>query len=153
MSRAKGTFTYSANLEPAIKAPIDARTLVNSYEDLTKTTTWLDAYNNIWVYVGMIVGCKDRLGEVFQLTDEDYTQEKNWVSIGKNNVEERLTAIENTLLQLQNKISGVGDTTETIDTLPEIINFLKDYKNTETLKEEVQIDAEAITDEQFNDVF
>lgn len=82
--------------------------------------------------------------------DDTYT----WVSISVAlDIEERLTKIENTLVSIQALLAGTNDTTEDIDTLPEIVNFLKDYKNTETLKEEVQIDAESTSEETFNDVF
>ena len=40
MSRSKGTFNFAANFEGLLKAPIDARQLVNTYADLTNSTTW-----------------------------------------------------------------------------------------------------------------
>ncbi|UVX33475.1 MAG: hypothetical protein [Bacteriophage sp.] len=40
--RDRGTFNFSGNLEVKKDAPLEARSLVNSYADLVKPETWTD---------------------------------------------------------------------------------------------------------------
>mgnify|MGYP000353336734 FL=1 len=40
--RDRGTFNFSGNLEVKKDAPLEARSLVNSYADLVKLETWTD---------------------------------------------------------------------------------------------------------------
>lgn len=54
MSRSKGTFNFAANFEGLLKAPIDARQLVNTYADLTNSATWSGS-TGVWLYNGAIV--------------------------------------------------------------------------------------------------
>ena len=87
MSRNNGTFIFGANLEPEVKAPLDARTLVDKYEDLVKDETWKNTtHGSAWTYVGMIVACADKPGQLFQLIDKDYTVEANWKTIGNQSL-------------------------------------------------------------------
>jgi hypothetical protein len=63
MARKKGTFQVSANYEPLKAAPFDARSLVETKEDLFLADTW--TINGIaWVYNGMLVA-------VFNDTEEN----------------------------------------------------------------------------------
>lgn len=88
MSRLKGIFNFSGTLEPQAMAPLDARVLVDKQSDLTKATTWEDSNNRTWLYVGMVVACKDSLGKLFQLTSDDYTKASNWkVITGSSNTD------------------------------------------------------------------
>lgn len=87
MGRYNGTLILGANLEPEIKAPLDARTLVDKYEDLVKESTWKnDAHGTAWTYVGMVVACADKPGQLFQLIAKDYTVESNWKPIGNQSL-------------------------------------------------------------------
>lgn len=81
--RDRGTFNFSGNLEVKKDAPLEARSLVNSYADLVKPETWTDEYGGIWKYDCMLVSCKDRPGKVYQLSPgADYTKESSWILIG-----------------------------------------------------------------------
>lgn len=81
--RDRGTFNFSGNLEVKKDAPLEARSLVNSYADLVKPETWTDEQGGIWKYDCMLVSCKDRPGEVYQLSPgADYTKESSWILIG-----------------------------------------------------------------------
>lgn len=81
--RDRGTFNFSGNLEVKKDAPLEARSLVNSYADLVKPETWTDEQGGIWKYDCMLVSCKDRPGEVYQLQPgADYTKQSSWILIG-----------------------------------------------------------------------
>lgn len=81
--RDRGTFNFSGNLEVKKDAPLEARSLVNSYADLVKPDTWTDEQGGIWKYDCMLVSCKDRPGEVYQLQPgADYTKQSSWILIG-----------------------------------------------------------------------
>lgn len=81
--RDRGTFNFSGNLEVKKDAPLEARSLVNSYADLVKPETWTDEQGGIWKYDCMLVSCKDRPGKVYQLSPgADYTKESSWMLIG-----------------------------------------------------------------------
>lgn len=98
--RDRGTFNFSGNLEVKKDAPLEARSLVGSYADLTKPETWTDEEGGVWIYDGMNVTCKDRPGKIYQLsTSADYTQEDSWILIGDT------SAISN---QLQDLINSKG---------------------------------------------
>ena len=98
--RDRGTFNFSGNLEVKKDAPLEARSLVGSYADLTKPETWTDEGGGVWIYDGMNVTCKDRPGKIYQLsTSADYTQENSWILIGDT------SAISN---QLQDLINSKG---------------------------------------------
>lgn len=81
--RDRGTFNFSGNLEVKKDAPLEARSLVNSYADLVKPETWTDESGGIWKYDCMLVSCKDRPGKIYQLSPgADYTKESSWILIG-----------------------------------------------------------------------
>lgn len=81
--RDRGTFNFSGNLEVKKDAPLEARSLVNSYADLVKPETWTDEQGGVWKYDCMLVSCKDRPGEVYQLQPgADYTKQSSWILIG-----------------------------------------------------------------------
>ena len=87
MARNKGTFNFSANYEPLIKAPLDARMKVERFIDLVDPNTWEDADNLVWLYNGMIVAVGDdpnsTLNGIYFLIDADnYTDPNNWVKSG-----------------------------------------------------------------------
>ena len=81
--RDRGTFNFSGYLVVKKDAPLEARSLVNSYADLVKPETWTDEQGGIWKYDCMLVSCKDRPGKVYQLSPgADYTKESSWILIG-----------------------------------------------------------------------
>lgn len=80
--RNRGTFNFSGNLEVKKDAPLDARMLVSSYDDLKKTSTWADEDGNVWFYNYMIVACEDRPGKLYQLIDKtNYVNDEAWKEI------------------------------------------------------------------------
>jgi hypothetical protein len=87
MARNKGTFNFSANFEPLLKAPLDARQVVGVYADLTNPSTWRDSADLVWLYNGLIVGVGNdtdpSLNGVYFLKDADnYDVSTNWVKVG-----------------------------------------------------------------------
>lgn len=84
MSRSKGTFNFAANFEPLVKAPLDSRMLVGSYEDLVNPDTWKDNEDLVWLFTGAIVVVSaDPSSGVYWLKDADnYTNYDNWEPVG-----------------------------------------------------------------------
>jgi len=87
MSRNKGTFNFSANFEPLLKAPLDARQVVGTFADLTDPSTWKDADELVWLYNGLIVGVGNdadpSLNGAYFLKDADnYTNALSWSKLG-----------------------------------------------------------------------
>jgi hypothetical protein len=87
MARNTGTFAFSANFEPKIALPIDARMLVGTKADLiTSAMLAPDGFNA--TYKGMIVSVANDStpanNGIYVLTDTDYTIAGNWTRIGAN---------------------------------------------------------------------
>lgn len=59
MARIPGTFTRNYNNEVTIQAPIDARTLVGSYADLTAEENWIDKDGYSIAFNGLVVSVAD----------------------------------------------------------------------------------------------
>lgn len=82
MARYKGNFKASANYEPQIAAPFDARALVEARADLFLASTWQQKNGDIWTYPGMIVSVASDINPsnngVYMLLAQDFTQESNW---------------------------------------------------------------------------
>lgn len=122
MSRYKGTFAISANYEPLIAAPFDARQLVECKADLTSTKTWARADGSVWTYAGMMVAvAQDTNPEnngIYVLIAEDYTLQSNWrKQANSTDIDKLREEIENI------SISGGGSLDIEVDTmedLPEI---------------------------------
>lgn len=92
----------------------------------------------------------------------------SWTSLGSNasdlsnyytksEIDTSISKLSATISELstiiKRSIQGEEDTTEAIDTIPEIIDFLKGYNNKETLKDQNSIEIENTTTDQYNDVF
>lgn len=87
MSRNKGTFTFAANFEPLVQAPLDARMRVSSIADLISPAIWLDSNSNLWLYSGLLVSIVDDPDPLnnglYFLSDKDtYTTPSSWIKIG-----------------------------------------------------------------------
>lgn len=76
MTRKKGSFNMTANVEPRIAAPFDARLVVPARTDLT------DATNFPFPYVGMIVSVQSE-GKAYILIATDVTVASNWRVLGE----------------------------------------------------------------------
>jgi len=83
MARNKGTFNLSANFEPIIQSPLDARMLVGSYTDLVLPATWEDDDNLVWLFNGaIVVVAEDPSAGVYWLKDlENYTDYNSWEKV------------------------------------------------------------------------
>ena len=86
MSRNKGTFNFAANFEVLNKAPLDARLVVDTKENLITPSVWQDVASNVWLYKGIVVSVvSDPSVEnngLYFLTDEtQYTDYNYWVKI------------------------------------------------------------------------
>jgi hypothetical protein len=83
MARNHGTFNFSANFEPLLKAPLDARSVVGLYTDLVDASTWKDADGLIWLYNGLIVGvANDPSSGIYFLKDAvNYNLYSSWQSV------------------------------------------------------------------------
>lgn len=55
MSRYRGIFNLSGNYEPTIAAPLDARSVVEFFSDLTNPATWTIASGTPWLFDGLLV--------------------------------------------------------------------------------------------------
>jgi hypothetical protein len=86
MSRNKGTFNFSANFEPIVKAPLDARSLVGTFSDLINPSTWMDSDGLVWLYNGLIVGVGNDVstnnGIYFLKDANNYTLASSWEKAG-----------------------------------------------------------------------
>lgn len=86
MARERGTFNFSASLEPKKQGALDARLVVNTYSELTSPSTWADVDNKIWLYDGMVVSVvaddDTSLNGVYMLKDKDnYNLTESWKRI------------------------------------------------------------------------
>lgn len=101
MARNRGTFNFSASLEPKKDSSLDARLVVNTYAELILPETWQDEAGSVWLYDGMIVSIvadtEDKNG-VYMLKDKtQYTSASNWVRIDASaakqiDIEDNLTS-------------------------------------------------------------
>lgn len=86
MSRNKGIASFSANFEPQVAAPLDARMLVPTKAELLLAATWQANDGGVYSYVGMIVcvyaDSTPANNGLYRLTAADYTQASNWTMAG-----------------------------------------------------------------------
>ena len=82
MARNKGTLPISANFEPQIAGPFDARNKVDTFDDLLLDDTWRAKDNSIYAYRGMIVAVANdpdpTKNGAYILLNGDYTQSSSW---------------------------------------------------------------------------
>lgn len=87
MARERGLFNFSANFEVKKNAPLDTRTVVNTFLELTEFSTWADSDNKIWLYNGIVVSVTENHG-LYVLTNYDpvtnptaYSESENWIRV------------------------------------------------------------------------
>lgn len=84
--RIKGLAPFSANFEPQIATPLDAREIVQYQSDLISTTVWQANDGIVYAYKGMKVVVTDdptpANNGLYYLKDEDYTILSNWEKVG-----------------------------------------------------------------------
>lgn len=88
MARDRGTFNLSANFEPIIQVPLDARQMVPNYVDLVDPSTWKDGDGLVWLYRGaLVVVANEPSSGIYWLTDpENYTEYTAWEQAGSTEV-------------------------------------------------------------------
>lgn len=86
MARNKGLAAFSANFEPQMAAPLDARNTVETITDLITPAIWEAGDGSVYAYVGMRVTVTDSPDPadngVYYLSAADYTIPGNWVKAG-----------------------------------------------------------------------
>jgi hypothetical protein len=87
MARQQGTLSLSANFELNNSAPLDARALVPTKNDLYITTNWIALDGNVYTYNGMTVTVAEDLtpannGIYVLLDSSDITDPANWLFVG-----------------------------------------------------------------------
>lgn len=87
MGRSKGLSSFSANFEPQIAAPLDARIKVDTTSDLINPSIWQANDGGTYLYKGMVVSvCNDptptKNGLYFLADDINFTNPASWVQLG-----------------------------------------------------------------------
>ena len=86
MSRYRGIFNLSGNYEPTVAGPLDARTVVEFFSDLTNPTTWTIASATPWLFNGLLVCVTNdpdptKIGLYMLVDATNYTVEDSWRKI------------------------------------------------------------------------
>ena len=108
MARYKGLFKASANYEPQIAAPFDARSLVEAKADLIAATTWQQKNGDMWIYSGMIVSVSADIDPekrgLYILSDAArYMEESAWIKLAHDaDLQQIQTDIEDLQQQIDN---------------------------------------------------
>jgi hypothetical protein len=133
MARVKGTHVRDYNNEVVVRKPIDARTLVPSYNDLLLKDNWVkDGTTQVIAYNGLVVSVantsdtsKNGIYFLFDpncttaLKSPDVTNEANWHKIGENS---DLGDLVDRLEQLESDVSDIGELPSRINELEVTIN-------------------------------
>lgn len=123
MSRVIGAVVRTTNYELNARKPLDARSLVPTYQDLTHRDNWFDG-TKIIAYNGMLVAVanttdtsKNGLYMLFDvnctsaLKSPDVTSENNWIKIGETSdiadITSRVAKIETDLLSITDTLSDL----------------------------------------------
>ena len=91
MGRNKGIFNLSANYEPLIAAPLDARTVVGTRQDLIVSTTWVSGDASLptpYLFNGLLVCVTQDPTEAYNgvymlLNADKYTTLDSWMKIAE----------------------------------------------------------------------
>lgn len=126
MSRVIGSTNRNINYEVSIKKPLDARSLVKTYEDLLLESNWLNGSGKSIAYNGMLVAVantndvsKNGLYFLFDincttsLKSPDVTVESNWLKIGEtseiSDFVERLNQIDTDLADIKGRLDALEE--------------------------------------------
>lgn len=129
--RVIGGFNMSSNYEVSIKKPLDARSLVPSYEALTIKSNWVSSTNKPIAYNGMLVAVantsdtsKNGLYFLFDpncttnLKSPDVENAANWIKIGEiSEIEDfatRVAAIESELYDIKNRLVALENDSDVL---------------------------------------
>jgi len=108
MSRTKGTYTLTSNIEPKVGAPLDARTIVKLKTDLTASGTFDYPYKGLTVFV-------EEENKKYTLIGADPTVSANWMEESASGVAADIT-YDNTTSQLQS--TNVQDAIDELNAKP-----------------------------------
>lgn len=153
VTRVIGATNRDSNYEVSIKKPLDARSLVKTYNDLLNKDNWVNANGGPIVYNGMIVAVWLNTDDpskngVYFLHDSsvtnakgtpDVTKESNWHRLGGIDnlpgLADQIASIQTSLEQLQNEVGELQDSAtevvELFEQLPEAGKTGKLYVVTE----------------------
>jgi uncharacterized coiled-coil DUF342 family protein len=134
MSRIPGTFLRDYNNEVTIQAPIDARTLVETYEALTTSSNWVDKNGFSIAFNGLVVSVADRVDTskngIYYLfdpaadpaawIDPDVTKAENWHKIAEG------TDIN----EILSRLGAVAENTSLVEMISDALQAAKDYADT-----------------------
>lgn len=137
MARNRGIFNFSANLEVKKNAPLDSRVVVDTFLELTETSTWADSDNKVWLYDGIVVSVLENHG-LYMLTNYDavtspmaYTDSSNWVAVdasaAKIDITDSLISTSTTSALSANQGKVLKDE---LDTLKTSLSTVYIYKGT-----------------------
>lgn len=91
MSRQRGLFPLSANFEPNIAAPLDARLVADSLLNLTSSQYWSSSDDNVYIFQGITVAVWNdpnyENNGLYILINPDYEDINNWLKVGASNEE------------------------------------------------------------------
>lgn len=134
MARNRGLFNFSANLEVKKNAPLDSRIVVDTFLELTETSTWADTDNKVWLYDGIIVSVRENHG-LYMLANYDavtaptaYTDIDNWIAIdasaAKIDVVDNLTSTDGTKALAASQGKVLNDKIEQVkNSLSSVYNY------------------------------
>jgi len=119
MARNRGTFDFSSNFELLTRAPLDARMVVNTYDELTDPSTWTNPLDGKeWLFDGAIVAVANdasisKRGIYFLNDFGNYENTSSWIknNIGTvviNDVSNYATTDGSTQAHIFNKIDASG---------------------------------------------
>ena len=108
MSRTKGTFSLTSNIEPKVGAPLDARTIVKLKTDLTASGTF------DYPYIGLTVFVEEE-NKKYTLIGLDTTVSSNWMEESASGAAADIT-YDNTTSQLQS--TNVQDAIDELNAKP-----------------------------------
>lgn len=108
MSRTKGTFSLTSNIEPKVGAPLDARTIVKLKTDLTVSGTFDYPYKGLTVFV-------EEENKKYTLIGLDPTVSSNWIEESASGAAADIT-YDNTTSQLQS--TNVQDAIDELNAKP-----------------------------------
>ena len=123
MGRDKGIFNLSANYEPQIAAPLDARTVVDTKQDLIVSTTWLSAGSlTPYLFNGLLVcvvnDSVDENNGIYMLINADsYNKIDSWRKIADIRDIDALNA------KIESIVPGGGTGVVNVNTRAELPNI------------------------------
>jgi hypothetical protein len=139
MARIVGTYNRAYNNEVTIPAPIDARTLVETYEDLTTLSNWVTSDNRFIAFNGLVVSVTDvndktntRNGlyllfdpnaDPANWEDPDVTKKENWHKLADMS---DLASFVEKLSLFETKLNNLADT-ELFQKINTIADLPKDF--------------------------